>query len=53
MALASFSHISEGYSALLCSPALSEHCDTIPENAQQIPIVKAYQNHHKSKAIVN
>lgn len=51
MALASFSHISVGYSVLLCSPALSEHCDNIPEKAEQITIVKAYQNHHKSKIL--
>lgn len=53
MAQASSSHISVEYNVLLCSPALSEHWDTIPENAEQITTVKTYQNYHKSKAIVN
>lgn len=53
MALASFSHISMGYSVLLCSLALSEHCDTIPENANQIKTLKAYQRHHNSQTTVN
>lgn len=53
MALVSFSHISVEYSALFCSPALSEHHDTIPENANQITTSKAYQRHHNSQTIVN
>lgn len=53
MVLASFSHRSVEYRALLCSLALSEHRDTIPGNANQITTLEVFQRHHNSQPMVN